>query len=84
VINIGEIKANVLATAAVTVSIAVIAVWQFRLFVTYEGPQGLADMSGGTHHLWWAVGAGLAACVASFYVFSALARHDEGNGMTII
>ena len=83
-INIRKIKANVLAAAAVTISIAVIAVWQFRLFVTHQGPQGIADASGGAHHLWWAVGAGLVACVASFYVFSVLARYDEGGEMTIV
>ena len=82
-INIRKSKANVLA-AACTISIAVIAVWQFRLFVISQGAQGVADMSGVTHHLWWAVGAGLLACVASFYVFSVLVRYDKSNEMTII
>ena len=81
--NIRKSKANVLA-AACTSSIAVIAVWQFRLFVMSQGAQGVADMSGGTHHLWWAVGAGLAACAAGFHVFSVLVRYDEGNEMSII
>jgi len=83
VINIRKSKANVLA-AACTISIAVIAIWQFRLFVISQEAQGVADMSGVTHHLWWAVGPGLAACVAGFYVFSVLVRYDEGNEKTII
>lgn len=83
-INIRKSKANVLAATAVTVSIAAMAVWQFRLFVISQGPQGAADMSGGAGHLWWAVGAGLVACVASFYVFSVLVRYDEGSEMTIM
>jgi glycerol-3-phosphate acyltransferase PlsY len=82
-INIRESKANVLA-AACTISIAVIAIWQFRLFVSFQGAQGVADMSGATHHLWWAASAGIVACVASFYLFSVLVRYDEGQEMTII
>ena len=83
-INIRKNRTNVVAAAISTVSIAAIAVWQFRLFVTYQGARGLADMSGGTHHLWWAVGAGLVACMASVYVFSIYARYDKGSEMPII
>jgi hypothetical protein len=36
-------------------------------------------MSGGTHHLWWAAGAGIVASGASFYVFSVLVQYDEGK-----
>jgi hypothetical protein len=83
-INIRKSNANVLAAAVSTISIAAIAVWQFRLFVIYQGAQGIADTTGGTHHLWWAIGAGLAACIVSFYVFSALVRYDKSNEMNII
>jgi cytosine/uracil/thiamine/allantoin permease len=82
--SIRKSKLNVWAAAAVTISIATMAVWQFRLFVIAQGSQGIADMSGGAHHLWWAVGAGLVACVASFYVFSVLVQYDQGDETSII
>ena len=80
-INIRKSKTNVLA-AAVAVSIATLAVWQFSLLVMSRGSHGIGDASIGTHHLWWAAGAELMACVVSFYVISALARHDKGSGLT--
>ena len=83
-IDVRKAKTNVVAAAVGTISIAVIAVWQFRLFVMYQGSQGVADMSGGTQHLWQALGAGLMACVVGVYVFSVFVRYDEGNEMPII
>ena len=80
-IDIRKSKANVLAAACV-ISIPVIAVWQFRLFIISQGAQGIADVSGVANHLWWAVGAGLAACVAGFYLFSVLVRYDAFNSPT--
>jgi hypothetical protein len=76
-------RTKVLAAAISIISIAAIAIWQFRLFVTHTGPQGVFDAQGGTHHLWWAVGAGLVACVAGFLVLSVFVRYDKGDEMHV-
>lgn len=74
---------NVLAAVIVVIAIAAIAIWQFYLFVTFRDSQGVVDVQGGTHHLWWAIGAGLIACLASFLVFSVFLRYDKDNEMHI-
>lgn len=74
---------NVLTAVIGIIAIAAIAVWQFYLFVTFNNSQGIAGMQGGTHHLWWAIGIGLIACVASFLVFSFFVRYDKNNEMHI-
>jgi hypothetical protein len=80
--NIRKSKTNVLA-AAVAVSIATLAVWQFSLLVMSRGSHGIGDASIGTHHLWWVVCAELMACVVSFYAISALSRRDKRSGPTV-
>ena len=42
---------------------AVIAVWQFYLFVVYRNAQGALDVQGGGSHLWYAIGAAILTCV---------------------
>jgi hypothetical protein len=60
-----------------------VPVWQFYHFVTFEGSQGLVDVQGGTHHLWWSIGAAVLACIAGFFVFSFFVRYDKANEMHI-
>jgi H+/Cl- antiporter ClcA len=74
---------SVLAVVIGLISIAAIAIWQFYLFVTFKDSQGLVDVQGGTHHLWWAIGAALVACIAGFLVFSVFVRYDKANEMHI-
>jgi hypothetical protein len=74
---------TVLAVVIGLISIAAIAIWQFYLFVTFKNSQGLVDVQGGTHHLWWAIGAALVACIAGFLVFSVFVRYDKANEMHI-
>ena len=81
--NIQKSLTNVLAAVAGVIALAAIAIWQFYLFVTFRDSQGVVDVQGGTHHLWWAVGVGLLACIASFFVFSVFLRYDEDNEMHI-
>lgn len=81
--NIRKSPTNVLAAVIALMSIAAVAIWQFYLFATFRNSQGLVDAQGGTHHLWWAIAAGLIACLAGVFVFSVFVRYDETNEMHI-
>jgi amino acid permease len=74
---------RVLASVLAVLVVAAIAMWQFYLFVTFKDGRGLLDTQGGTHHLWWAIGMGLFACLASFLVFSAFVQHDREDELHI-
>ncbi len=63
--------------------ITALAVWQFYRFVTFETAEGVADVQGGTHHLWWAIGLGLTAFIAAFLFFSVFLRYDRSDEMHI-
>jgi hypothetical protein len=62
---------------------AALAIWQFYLFVTFTDGNGVIDAQGGKHHLWFAIGMALFACVAGFLVFSASAQHDRDDDLHI-
>jgi uncharacterized membrane protein len=81
--NVSKSLTNVSVAIIGLMSMAVIAVWQFYHFVTFEGSPGLVDVQGGTHHLWWSIGATLLACLAGFFVFSFFVRYDKANEMHI-
>ncbi|MGB9179948.1 MAG: hypothetical protein WCB68_11945 [Pyrinomonadaceae bacterium] len=68
---------TILAMGIGVAAIAAIAVWQFYMFVTFK------DLQGGTHHLWWAIGAALIACIAAFLVFSGFLQHDRDDEIHI-
>lgn len=74
---------NVLVAVVGIILFAAIAVWQFYLFATFNNSQSIVGMQGGAHHLWWAIGVGLIACVASFFVFSVFLRYDKDNEIHI-
>lgn len=81
--NIRKSPTNVLAAVVGLMALAVIAIWQFYLFVTFKDTQGLFDAQGGTYHLWWAIGAGFVACLTGFLVFSAFTRYDKTDELHI-
>lgn len=81
--NISKSLTNVLAAVTGVIALAAVAIWQFYLFVTFRNSQGIVDVQGGTNHLWWAIGVGLIACLASFLVFSVFLRYDKDNEMHI-
>ena len=81
--NIRKSLTNVLVAVVGLMSLAVIAIWQFYQFVTFKDSQGLVDVQGGTHHLWWAISAAFVACLAGFLVFSVFTRYDKANEMHI-
>ncbi len=68
---------NVLAAITVVIAAAAIAIWQFYRFATYSNSQGVVDVQGGIYHFWWAIGAGLFACLAGYFVFSVFLRQDK-------
>jgi hypothetical protein len=68
---------NVSGAIATVIVVAAIAIWQFYLFVTFEGADG------GSAHLWWAIAMALLACGAAFLVFSVFVRHDTDDDLHI-
>jgi glycerol-3-phosphate acyltransferase PlsY len=62
---------------------AAIAGWQFYLFATFRGTDGVVDVQGGTIHLWVAIAIGLAICVGAFFLISSFRRYDRRNDMHI-
>ena len=62
---------------------AAIAAWQFYLFTVFRGADGVADLQGGTIHLWVAIGIGLVTCVGAFFLISSFRRYDRQNEMHI-
>ena len=49
--------------------LAIIAGWQMFLFAMLRDPLGLLDSQGGRNHLWLALSAGFAACLAGALMF---------------
>ena len=68
---------NVLGSIISVIVVSAIAIWQFYLFVTFDGVQG------GTGHLWWAIAMAALACGAAFLVFSVFLRHDTDDDLHI-
>ena len=68
---------NVIGSILAVIIVAGIAIWQFYLFVSFEGVQG------GTGHLWWAIAMAVLACGAAFLVFSIFVRHDTDDDLHI-
>ena len=60
------------------------AVWQFYLFVTFKGTNGILDAHGGSGHFWVAIISSILACVAGFFVFSVFVRYDRDDEMHIV
>jgi hypothetical protein len=69
-------------TALVAAS-ALVALWQFYLFVQFKNAAGQFEPQGGTHILWLAIGAALIACAAAAYLFFSAVNHDKEDVMHI-
>ncbi|HEX8845669.1 MAG TPA: hypothetical protein VF791_13540 [Pyrinomonadaceae bacterium] len=81
--NIKKSGMNILAMAIGVLALGAMAIWQFYLFATFKGSQGIEDPQGGTHHFWWGLGAALLACIIGFFVFSVFLRYDKDNELHI-
>jgi hypothetical protein len=68
---------NVTGSIVAVIVVAAIAIWQFYLFVTFNGVQG------GTGHLWVAIAMAVLACSAAFLVLSVFVRHDTDDELHI-
>ena len=71
--DLKKVSASIIGVVVATA----LGVWQFYVFVTFEGSQG------GTSHLWWAIAMALVACGAAFAVFSVFVRHDTDDELHI-
>jgi hypothetical protein len=56
---------------------ALVAMWQFYLFVQFKNVTGSIDPQGGTSNLWLAVTAILVACAAGAYLVFSAVTHDK-------
>jgi hypothetical protein len=57
---------------------AVIATWQFYLFVAFKDSQGVLEAQGGTLHLWLAIGAAVLTCLCAFVgIFRRINKPEE-------
>jgi hypothetical protein len=74
---------NVMGAIAGVFVLAAIAVWQFYLFVTFNGTAGGGNAQSGASHLWWAVAMTVFACGATFLVFLVFVRHDTDDDLHI-
>ena len=64
-------------------ALGAVAAWQFYLFAVFKNADGVADVQGGTVHLWLAIGAALIVCIAGFFLFSRFLRYDKRNEIHI-
>ena len=62
---------------------ALVAVWQFYLFVQFRNSAGGFDPQGGGPNLWLAVAAAAVACAAGGYVAFSVVNHDKEDVMHI-
>lgn len=53
---------------------AIVAIWQFLVFVTYKDVRGMPDMMAGTNHLWLAIVASVVACACAIFFYT---RHSK-------
>ena len=74
---------NVLSAVIGVMFITAVAIWQFYQFVTFKNADGVVDLQGGTHHLWWAIGLGLIAFIVALLFFSVFLRYDRNDELHI-
>lgn len=62
---------------------AVVASRQLFLFAVLRDASGLLDSQGGRYHLWLAVSAGIAACIAGALMFSVFLHRERNTGTKV-
>ena len=76
-------RKSVFWKASGVVVIALAAIWQFYVFVTFKNAVGAADLQGGKAHLWWAIALGVIAFIGTFLILSTSMQYDRGSEMHI-
>lgn len=61
---------------------AIVAAWQFYLFVVYRDAQGALDVQGGGTNLWLAIGAAAVACACVCLAIFRRINHTEEYHIT--
>ena len=74
---------NVFWKTSGVVVIALVAVWQFYVFVMFKNAAGVSDLQGGKAHLWWAISFGVVAFIGAFLVLSTSMQYDRRSEMHI-
>ena len=69
--------------ASGVVLIALAAIWQFYVFVTFKNIAGVPDLQGGKAHLWWAISLAVVAFIGAFLLLSTSMQYDRGSEMHI-
>ena len=64
-------------TWVVGLAATVFAVIQYYKFATFEKSPGVADIEGGTHHLWMAIGATVIAFICALVFFVRRVNKEE-------
>ena len=70
-------------TIVAVMVLSILAIWQFYLFVTFRGSNGLFESQGGYAHLWGAIFAALLALVAAFFILLVFQRRDREDELHI-
>ncbi len=74
---------NLYMSIAGVIVLAAIGIWQFYQFVNFKDARGIADLQGGSVHLWWAIAMAVFACIAGVLVFSVFLRYDTEDELHI-
>jgi uncharacterized membrane protein len=74
---------SVVWKASGVVVVALAAIWQFYVFVTFKSALGVQDLQGGKAHLWWAIAFGVMAFIGAFLIISTSMQYDRGSEMHI-
>lgn len=64
-------------------ALTAISAWQFYQFAVFKNSQGVADVQGGTVHLWLAIGLALIVCIGGVFLFSKFLSYDTQNEIHI-
>lgn len=76
-------KAGVTGSIVGVLVLALISLWQFYQFVTFDGRNAVDGVASGNAHLWWAIAMAVLACIAGVLVFSVFLRHDSDDDLHI-
>jgi hypothetical protein len=60
-------------------AMTIVASRELFLLAVFRNPLGLLDSQAGRSHLWLALGAGIAACIAGVLMFHFFSRHEKNK-----